>query len=126
MNSKIQEDIMIEQNCENRVVHPAVNILETEKEVVIEAEMTGLSKDDISLDVKGDELTLIGKRQGYTVPEGYTAVYTERCPFEYSRTFILGDEVKREGIAAKYDGGILRVTVPKADKVQPKKIEITG
>ncbi|MFA6636362.1 MAG: Hsp20/alpha crystallin family protein [Candidatus Omnitrophota bacterium] len=117
---------MIEQNCENRVVHPAVNILETEKEVVIEAEMTGLSKDDISLDVKGDELTLIGKRQGYTVPEGYTAVYTERCPFEYSRTFILGDEVKREGIAAKYDGGILRVTVPKADKVQPKKIEITG
>jgi HSP20 family protein len=109
-----------------RVVMPVVNINETQNEVVIEAEMTGLSKDDISLDIKGDELTLKGIRKECDVPSGYTAFYRERCPFEYARTFILGEEVKREGINAKYESGILKVTIPKSEKARPRKIEIMG
>ncbi|MDD3088767.1 MAG: Hsp20/alpha crystallin family protein [Candidatus Omnitrophica bacterium] len=112
--------------CENnRVVTPAVNILETEKDVMIEAEMAGLSKEDISLDIEGDELMVKGARKAPAVPNGYTAVYTERCPFEYSRTFILGDEVKRENITAKYESGILKVVIPKSEKAQPRKIQVT-
>ncbi len=110
---------------QNRIVIPAVNIMETDREVTIEAEMPGLEKESISLDVNGDELSLKGVRKECEVPTGYTAVYRERCPFEYSRTFILGDEVKREGISAKYQHGILKVTVPKAEKAQPRKIEIS-
>ena len=114
-------------NGENtpRVIAPIVNIQETEKEVIIEAEMTGLRKEDVSLDVKGDELTIRGAKKDCEVPKGYTAVYRERCPFEYSRTFILGDETKRDGITAKYENGILKVTIPKNEKAQPKRIEIT-
>lgn len=112
--------------CEPRVVMPAVSISETEKDVTIEAEMTGLSKEDISLDIKGDELTLKGLKKEGAIPEGYSAIYRERCPFEYSRTFILGDEVKREGISARYEHGILKVSIPKSEKVQPKKIQIQG
>ena len=108
-----------------RVIAPSVNIQETEKEVVIEAEMTGLKKEDVSLDVKGDELTIKGAKRDCEVPKGYTAIYRERCPFEYSRTFILGDETKRDGIKAKHENGILKVTIPKSEKAQPKRIEIT-
>lgn len=113
-------------NGENipRVIAPNVNIQETEKEVIIESEMTGLKKEDVSLDVKGDELTIKGAKKDCEVPKGYTAVYRERCPFEYSRTFILGDETERDGITAKYDNGILKVTIPKREKAQPKRIKI--
>ncbi|MBD3379713.1 MAG: Hsp20 family protein [Candidatus Omnitrophica bacterium] len=116
---------MTEDRYAPRVIPPAVNIQETEKEVLIEAEMTGLKKEEVSIDVKGDELTLKGSKKDREVPEGYTPVYRERCPFEYSRTFILGEEVKKEGIKAKYENGILKVTIPKAEEVQPRKIEIS-
>lgn len=108
-----------------RVIAPVVNIKETEKQIVIEAEMAGLSRDEISIDLKGDELILKGKKKDRDVPEGYTAIYRERCPYEYSRTFILGEEVKRDGITAKYEEGLLRVTIPRTEKEQPKKIEIS-
>lgn len=106
------------------VIAPVVSIQETEKDIIIEAEMTGLKKDDVCLDLKGDELTIKGSKKDCDVPDGYTPLLRERCPFEYSRTFILGDEVKREGITARYDNGVLKVNVPKAEKTQPKKIDI--
>ena len=108
-----------------RVITPVVNIQTTEKEVVIEAEMIGLEKEDVSLDIKGDELTIKGAKKDCEVPQGYTVVYRERCPFEYFRTFILGDEVEKDGITAKYEGGILKVTIPKSEKAQPKSIKIS-
>lgn len=117
---------MAKQECEPRVIAPVVNIQTTEKTVIIEAEMTGLKKEDLSLDIKGDELIIKGSKKDCEVPKGYTAVYRERCPFEYSRTFILSDEVARDGITAKYDNGILKVEIPKSERAQPKKIEISG
>ena len=115
---------MIKGEYTPKVIVPDVNIQETEKDVIIEAEMSGLKKEDVSLDIKGDELTIKGVKKEYEVPKGYTLVYREKYPFEYSRTFLLGDETKREGITAKYEGGILKVIIPKSEKVQPKKIEI--
>ncbi|MBD3426839.1 MAG: Hsp20 family protein [Candidatus Omnitrophica bacterium] len=116
---------MTNASYEDMVIIPVVNIKENGKAVTIEAEMTGLSKEDISLDLQGDELTLKGEKSDCQVPKGYIAVYRERCPFKYSRTFILGDEVQREGITAKYENGILRVIIPKVEKEHPRKIEIT-
>lgn len=108
-----------------RVIAPIVNIQETEKDIVIEAEMTGLKKEEVSLDIKGDELTVKGSKKGCEVPKGYTPVYRERCSFEYSRTFILGNEVKRDGISARYEGGILKVVIPKSEETELRRIEIS-
>ena len=116
---------MLNQEGKPRVVVPFVDIKKTDKMVIIEAEMTGLQKEDISLDLKGDELIIKGLKKDCEVPEGYTAVYRERCSFEYYRTFILGDEVEREGITAKYDKGVLKIKIPKSEKTQPQKIEIS-
>jgi len=111
---------------EPRVIQPLVNIHETDKEVVLEAEMTGLNKEDIGLELKGNELTIKGKTRenDETIPKGYTVIHRERCPLEYIRTFTIGDEIDKSKIDAQYENGILRVKLSKSDEAQPKRIEI--
>jgi len=112
--------------CQPRVIQPLVNIREEDKEVILEAEMVGLTKNDISLDLKGNELTLRGKagRVDDAVPKGYTLIHKERCPLEYVRTFVVGDNIDKNKIDAQYENGILRVKLTKSEVAQPKKIEI--
>lgn len=114
------------EECKARIIQPLVNICEEEKEITLEAEMAGLTKDDISLDLKGNELTLRGKsgRADDTVPKGYTIVHKERCPLEYVRTFVVGEEIDKNKIDAQYENGILKVKLTKREAVQLKKIEI--
>jgi len=78
-----------------QLIQPLVNIMETDKEVILEAEMPGLSKEDIALELKDDELVIHGKQRAEELPKGYTALYRERCPFEYMRSFVLGDTIDK-------------------------------
>ncbi len=107
-----------------RVMTPLTNIIEKEKEVVLEAEMVGLTRDDIDLELNGSELTIIGKQRENETPEGYRALYSERCPFEYRRSFTLGSIIKKEAINAKYENGVLTLSLPKTGEMLPRKIEI--
>jgi HSP20 family protein len=109
---------------EPRVIQPRVNIHEKDNEVILEAEMVGLAKEDIGLELKGSELTIKGRRRECIPPKGYTALHRERCPLEYIRTFVLGEEVDKDKIDAKYENGLLRVALAKSSKALPKKIEI--
>ena len=109
---------------EVRRVAPAVNVRDTEKEIILEAEMAGLRKEDIKVRLRHDELVISGVRDVCQPPKGYTVVYRERCPFEYSRKFILGDEVKKENINARYEDGILTLTLEKAQGARPRRIEV--
>jgi len=115
-----------QDECQPRVIQPLVNIHEEEKEVTLEAEMVGLTKDDISLDLKGNELILKGRtgRADNSAPKGYTVVHKERCPLEYLRTFVIGNDIDKSKIGAQYENGILRVKLTKSEEAQPKKIEI--
>lgn len=107
-------------------VAPIVNVRDTDKEIILEAEMAGLSKENIKVEVDGDKLRIRGTRKSCETPKGYTVIYRERCPFEYLRTFILDDEVKRDNISAHYDNGVLTLTLEKSDTPQPERIEIKG
>ena len=111
-------------NRETRKIVPAVNIVENEKEVVLESEMVGLGKDEVGVDVNGDILTIKGKKKECVSPKGYELIYGERCSYEYERAFVLGNEVDRLQINAKYDNGILRFILPKSENAKPKKITI--
>jgi HSP20 family protein len=115
-------------SCQVRVIQPLVNIEEEDKDIVVEAEMPGLAKDDITLDLNGNELSLKGraKKQEDEIPKGYTLLHKERCPLEYARTFVVGDNIDKAGISAQYDNGILKVRLAKAQDAQPKKIDIKG
>ena len=109
-----------------RVIQPLVNVSETEKEVILEAEMVGLSKEDINLELKNDQLIISGKSRVEDPLKGYAALYRERCPLEYTRSFLLGDTIDKGKIDAQYENGILKVTLQKVEAAHPKKIEIKG
>ena len=108
----------------SRVIAPLTNVVEKEKEVILEAEMVGLTRDDIELELNGNDLTIVGKQNGNGVPEGYKALYRERYPFEYRRRFTLGSMVKKESINAKYENGVLKLILPKVEETQPMKLKI--
>ena len=113
-----------EEKEKTKVISPLTNIIEKEKEVILEAEMVGLTREDIDLELNGNDLTIVGKQRGTGVPEGYSTLYRERGPIEYRRSFTLGSVVKKESINAKYENGVLKLTLPKEEETQPKKLKI--
>jgi HSP20 family protein len=107
-----------------RVVSPPVTIQETETEVVLEAEMAGIPKDQMNVTLEGDELHLRGTRREDEAPKGYAPLLKERRSCEYRRSFVLGPEIDKSRIEATCRDGIVKVVIRKTEKVQPKKIQI--
>jgi len=107
-----------------KIISPLTNIIEKEKEVILEAEMVGLTREDIDLELNGNDLTILGKQRGTGVPKDYSTLYRERGPIEYRRSFTLGSMVKKESINAKYEDGVLKLTLPKVEETVPKKLQI--
>ena len=110
--------------AEEALVMPPVDIFESDHEVVIELEMAGASKDTIHTAVDGDTLEITGKISMPDLPEEYTPLYSERRKLQYKRAFTLGAEVQKDRIRAQYDNGLLRLTLPKAEKPKPKIVAI--
>lgn len=105
-------------------VEPVVNIFESENEIRLEAEMPGLPKDAMGIELEGDELVLTGKPAPSPELAGFTPVLAERAPAEYRRGFVLGADIDREKIRAKYENGILTVTLPKHERAKPRRIAV--
>lgn len=106
--------------------HPMkADIRETEKEFVVEAEIPGVRKEDIKLDLKDDVLTIGVEHNEETNEERDNYIRKERRYGSFSRSFYV-EGIKNEGVSAKYDNGILTVTLPKHEgpKDNKRKIEI--
>jgi len=108
---------------ETAVYMPRVDIRETENEVVLIADVPGVDETSVSIDLDGSELAIRGKFVPKT-PEGYQLTYREYDSGDYERTFALGDSIDRGGIEAVVRDGVLRLTLPKAKEVQPKRIAV--
>ena len=87
------------------------DILEDEKEYKLVVELAGFSKENISIDLKEGYLTIGAKMDGSKKEEGKKYILRERCT-SLKRSFYVGD-IKREDIKAKYENGLLVVTIPK-------------
>lgn len=111
------------QNCESYFRKPAVDILETEKEVVLKAEMPGVRKENIDLEIAEGELRITAKAPEGT-SENSNYVLEERLPANYFRSFSISSEIDHEKVAASYENGILKLTLPKHEQSQAKKIMI--
>jgi HSP20 family protein len=118
---------MISRKRENgntyRIVSPMVNIQEKETEIIVQAEMPGIVKEDLRIEVHGDELTIGAKRHN-DVPKEYTAYIQERMPVEYKRVFTLGNQIDKNEVKARYEHGLLIITLQKSESAQPRKIAI--
>lgn len=105
------------------VAYPPVNIWEDENGFYVEADLPGLSMDDIEIFLHdGDELSIKGVRQ----PTEIDGVWRrrERGNGEFSRTFKLSDLVDVDKVSAELNHGVLTVSLPKSEAVKPRKIEV--
>ena len=100
--------------------HPIkADIRETEKEYIIDAEIPGTKKEDIKLNLKDENLTILVEHNEETKEEKENYIRRERKHGSYSRSFYV-DNVKNEDVTAKYSEGILTVILPKrADRKEP-------
>ncbi len=101
-----------------------VDISEDEDAFYIEAEMPGLKKEDISLGVEEDVLTIKGERKKETEEQGKNYHRVERNYGSFSRSFNLGELIDQENIEASFENGVLHVSLPKAQQIRKTK-EIT-
>lgn len=79
--------------------------------------MAGVTEKSIDITLENDQLTIQGFRD-YENPEGHRIVYSEYELGDYYRSFTLGDKIDREKIEAKFKNGVLRLTLPKAEKAK--------
>ncbi len=104
--------------------NPVVDVYENDAHFVIKAELPGMDKNNLALDVKGRVLSLRGERREDTDEEKDTARRRERFFGRFERSFTLPTEVDPETIRADYKDGVLTIEVPKPEKQQPKQITI--
>jgi HSP20 family protein len=101
-----------------------VDIYEKDNRIMIEAEMPGVDKKDIKVDVKGKLLTIGGERKVDEEIREEHSYRRERRYGTFERTFSLPFEIDTESVTARYENGILRLEVPRPAELMPKQIEI--
>ena len=114
----------VENKPENvQTLRPPVNIFEDADGITLEADMPGVSKDRLQIQVDNDSLLIEGDVQ-FTMREGMEALYADVHATRYSRTFALSRELETEGIDASLRDGVLILRIPKRAEVRPRKIEV--
>ncbi len=103
---------------------PAVDIYETDEAVIVKAELPGLDKNQIGVEVKDGILTLHGERklEKEVKEENYHRI--ERTYGTFHRSFSLPSSVEQEKIGAKFKDGVLEVTLPKREQAKLKQIKV--
>lgn len=112
-----------EQTRPGLVFTPSVDIFETDKELVLLADMPGVKADGLSIDLRDDTLTLTGDVQ----PEqqsGESEIFIEYEVGKYYRQFSLSEIIDQSRIDARLKDGVLRLTLPKVEKATPRKIAV--
>ncbi len=103
---------------------PAVDIYEAENEIVLRAELPGIRKEDVAVEVKDNLLTLRGERFPDTEISDEMYYRREICFGTFERSFTLREIIKPEHIKAAFKDGVLKVRIPKPDVEVPKQITV--
>jgi HSP20 family protein len=103
---------------------PAVDIEENHDEVTLNAELPGMTKDDIELTVKDNVLTVKGEKKMNTEKKEGDVFLSERCFGSFQRSFNLSNRVDANKVKAEFEDGILTIHMPKVEEAKPKAIEI--
>mgnify|MGYP003573471444 CR=1 FL=1 len=105
-------------------VYPPVNVWEDENHFYLEAELPGMSIEDLEIYVhEGDQLSIKGTRK-LSEMEGAKLRRRERAHGEFQRTFKLDSDVDVQHVSADFKHGVLTVKLPKSETIKPRKIEI--
>ncbi|MGY2492442.1 Hsp20/alpha crystallin family protein [Cupriavidus sp. CP313] len=102
---------------------PPVNVYEDAAGITLYADLPGVPKDKLAVQVQGDILTIKGEVV-LDLPEGMEASYAEVSLPRYRRVFTLSKELDAEKVVAEFNHGVLKLRIPKAEYAQPSRIEV--
>jgi HSP20 family protein len=103
---------------------PRVDIVEQDGGYELVADLPGLKKEDIKIEIKDNMLTLRGEKKLEEEKKDKNYRLCERYHGEFVRTFALPENVNRDGIVAEFKDGVLKLEIPKTEKAKPKQIEV--
>ncbi|PWB80804.1 MAG: molecular chaperone [Candidatus Methylomirabilota bacterium] len=103
---------------------PAVDIFETVDSIVMKAELPGVSRDHIDIQVQDNTLMLKGERKFEREVKEENYLRIERSYGAFQRAFTLPTDVQQDKIKAVFKDGVLEVTMPKAEEAKPKQVKI--
>jgi HSP20 family protein len=103
---------------------PAVDIFETENELVVKADLPDMQEKDIDVRVENNTLTVRGERKFSNEVNEDNYLRVERAYGTFTRSFSLPNTVNTESIKAEYKNGVLTVHMPKREETKPKQIKI--
>jgi HSP20 family protein len=106
------------------LARPRVDVLETENEVLLLADLPGVKSDAVDVRFENGELTIHGRR--FAGNANKKRALTEYEPTHYHRTFRLTEDIAADRIEAEMKAGVLTVRLPKAEAAKPRRINVKG
>ena len=103
---------------------PAVDIYETEHELVVKADLPDIKPEELDIRVENNILTLRGERKFEKQVNEDNYLRVERSYGSFSRSFSLASTVNTEAIKADYKNGVLTLSIPKREEAKPKQIKV--
>ena len=104
---------------------PEIDIKESDNLFQIKADIPGLTKKDIKVSLKGDQLTISGERKKISDNENDHYHYRERSVGKFHRSFNLPESINKDKIQASFKNGILSIELEKHEEILPKEMEIS-
>jgi len=121
---KTTNQSQVQKSAEQDVVlRPPVDIYEDKTGITLKADLPGVSRERLNVQLDGDTLTIEGEAS-IDMPEGMEALYADVNATHYRRSFTLSHELEADKITAEMKNGELTLTLPKRAELQPRKIEI--
>ena len=102
---------------------PPVDVIEDSAGITLRADLPGVPKENLKLQVEADTLTIEGE-VSIAMPEGMEATYAEVSVPRFRRVFTLSKELDTGKVSAEFKHGVLSLRIPKAEHAQPRRIDI--
>ncbi|MBK7580325.1 MAG: Hsp20/alpha crystallin family protein [Myxococcales bacterium] len=115
------KDEKLEKRSDRPTLAPRVDVFENDREILLLADLPGVSREALTIQADGDVLSLDARRTG--APAG-ALVAAEYKPVDFKRTFAIPPAVDRERIEAKLEAGVLWLHLPKRAALTPRKVPV--
>src|SRR5213596_286618 len=123
MNMLTRENRDADRTQTDQFIVPPSSVIEGSDGYTLEVEMPGVNKDGLDISVENNELTIIGRRS--LPPVEGTLIHHESRPENFRRAFDLDPSIDANKINARIDQGLVRLILPKAEHVKPRKIAVS-
>lgn len=112
-----------ERARDRRVFTPRADIIENDQEFIVIADVPGADDKTVEITLERNVLTLRATPPAEQ-PEGYSLIYSEYAVGDFERSFVLSDQIERDGIQARVKNGVLRLHLPKSKAAKAQKIVV--